>query len=120
MLGILEGDQIAIFKALAAILHLGNVNFVLDEKNENWNGSVVENKDGTYFMRRKAQGRDIYLYASVLKFVASLLGVDCKELEHALVTRMNFIRGEYFEVPLDLQQARDARDSVAKAIYNEV
>ena len=45
------------------------------------------------------------------------LGVDAQHLEKALTERTVKARNETFKVPLTAQQARDARDALAKDIY---
>lgn len=93
-LGFTPGEQEALFRNTAAVLHLGNLEFA-PGANES---STVSNRDR-------------------LHIVAELLSVPSAKLEEALTIRYNEIRGERIKVPLKPEQASDARDAMAKALY---
>lgn len=96
-MSIASADRQSIFDALAAILHIGEIKFqqAADEK------CTVSNKDQ-------------------LQFVAQLLCVDAAELERAMTWRKLEMSTETVNVPLDLQQCNNARDAVAKALYDKL
>lgn len=51
---------------------------------------------------------------SLLKFVASILHVPDPDLQACLTTKVRTMRGEVISSPLTVEQANDARDSLAK------
>jgi myosin heavy subunit len=93
-LGFTPGEQEALFRTTAAVLHLGNLEFTSD-KNDN---AEVKNRDR-------------------LHIIAELLAVPSAKLAEAITIRYNHIRGESIKVPLNVEQASDARDAMAKALY---
>jgi myosin-1 len=97
--GLTQGEQDNIFRMLAAILWLGNVQFVEDDHT---NASITDQ--------------------SVVDFVAYLLEVDAAQVNKALTLRVvetarGGRRGSIYEVPLNTVQALAVRDALAKAIY---
>ncbi|KAK9451618.1 P-loop containing nucleoside triphosphate hydrolase protein [Limtongia smithiae] len=101
-IGLHAHEQDDIFKILAIILWLGNVDF-------------VENAEGNATIRD----------ASVTNFVAYLMGTDAASVEKALTIRIMETsrgnrRGSVYEVPLNAVQARAVRDALAKGIYSNL
>ncbi|PWN49158.1 myosin 1 [Violaceomyces palustris] len=101
-IGLTADEQDNIFRMIAAILWLGNVQF-------------VENQEGN------AQIAD----PGVPDFVAYLLEVDSAAVTKALTQRIMETqrggrRGSVYEVPLNPAQAASVRDALAKAIYNNM
>lgn len=45
--GLTKEEQDSIFTILAGLLHLGNIVFDVDDKNENWTGAKVANPECT-------------------------------------------------------------------------
>ncbi|PRP78597.1 class VII unconventional myosin [Planoprotostelium fungivorum] len=102
IVGLESAEVRSILRVVAGILHLGNVNFLLDET-KTWHTATVSNRP-------------------ILSLAADLFGVDTKKMEFNLVNRRNMIKGEYFVVALDMQQSCDNRDSeeyvgLSKALY---
>jgi myosin I len=102
IIGISQGEQDNIFRMLAAILWLGNVEF-------------AENDEGNSVIRDQ----------SVVDFVAYLLEVDSGAVnkvltERILETSRGGRRGSVYDVPLNPPQARSVRDALSKAIYNNM
>lgn len=102
VIGLTQEEQDSIFRALSAILWIGNISF-------------VENEEGN------AQVRD----TSVTDFVAYLLQIDAQILIKSLVERImetnhGMKRGSVYHVPLNIVQATAVRDALAKAIYNNL
>ncbi|KAJ3999067.1 glycosyltransferase family 2 protein [Lentinula boryana] len=83
---------------LAAILHLGNLEFVTD-RSRNEDAAVVRNTD-------------------VCAIVADFLGVQPGELEQSLSYRSKLVKKEMCTIFLDPDGASDNRDDLAKALYS--
>jgi chitin synthase len=83
---------------LAAILHLGNLEFAID-KNRNEDAAVVRNID-------------------VLEIVSDFLGVHASTLESALSNKTKLMKKELCTVFLDPDGASDNRDDLAKTLYS--
>lgn len=83
---------------LAAILHLGNLEFIVDRQ-RNEDAAVVKNTD-------------------VLEIVAEFLGVQPQALENALSCKMKLVKKELCTVFLDPDGASDNRDDLAKILYS--
>ncbi|KAL1969224.1 hypothetical protein VTN77DRAFT_478 [Rasamsonia byssochlamydoides] len=99
IIGLSQAEQDNIFRMLAAILWLGNIQFVEDDHT---NASITDQ--------------------SVVDFVAYLLEVDPAQVNKALTQRIMETarggrRGSVYEVPLNTVQATAVRDALAKAIY---
>eukprot|EP00055_Hartaetosiga_balthica_P010944 m.48331 g.48331 ORF g.48331 m.48331 type:complete len:1511 (+) comp7391_c0_seq1:148-4680(+) len=95
-----QSEMEIIFKVLAAILHLGNTDFV---------HAQVKNMEGTRVKNDEKVGK-----------VCSLLGIAPSGLATNLTTRFSYTRGERFETPLNYEQALDTRDALAKALYSNI
>eukprot|EP00158_Paraphelidium_tribonemae_P006131 Partr_v1_DN27688_c0_g1_i3_m65225 putative Type-I myosin implicated in the organization of the actin cytoskeleton. Required for proper actin cytoskeleton polarization. At the cell cortex, assembles in patch-like structures together with proteins from the actin-polymerizing machinery and promotes actin assembly. Functions as actin nucleation-promoting factor (NPF) for the Arp2 3 complex len=93
--------QFKIFRLLAAILWLGNVEF----QEGNGAGASISNGD-------------------VVDHVAHLLSMDSKQLRDALTFRFMETkagaRGTAYSIPLNTVQASATRDALAKAIYEKL
>ncbi|GAA5861276.1 hypothetical protein JCM8547_008542 [Rhodosporidiobolus lusitaniae] len=87
----------SICQILAAILHLGNVDFHMD-RTRNADSAVVKNPP-------------------VLEVVADFLGVDPAELEFALTNKSTLVGGEVCAVFLDAEGAASNRDDLAASLY---
>ncbi|KAK9459149.1 myosin-1 [Lipomyces oligophaga] len=102
VIGLHEHEQDNIFKILALILWIGNIDF-------------IENSEGN------AAVRD----GSVTNFVAYLMAVDAPSVEKAMTNRIvetsrGGRRGSVYEVPLNITQARAVRDALAKGVYSNL
>lgn len=102
IIGLTDHEQGEIFKMLAAILWIGNVQFVEDDSG---NSAIAD--------------------TSVSDFVAYLLEVDPALTQKALTQRVmetqrSGRRGSVYDVPLNPAQATAGRDALAKAIYNNL
>ncbi|KAI9893426.1 MAG: class II myosin [Vezdaea aestivalis] len=98
-LGLSQAEQDNIFRMLATILWLGNVQFREDDSG---NAEIAD--------------------SSVVDFVAYLLEVESAHVNKALTIRVvetsrGGRRGSIYEVPLNPAQATSVRDALAKAIY---
>lgn len=94
-----EAEQDDVFRMLAAILWIGNIQFVEDD-----------------------QGNSAIADQSVIDYVAYLLEVDSPSVHRAMTIRLMETarggrRGSVYEVPLNTTQALAVRDALSKAIY---
>ncbi|CAB3253169.1 unnamed protein product [Arctia plantaginis] len=101
VLGIGDAEREDIVRVLASVLHLGNV----------------------YFHRRQLrhgqEGVQLGGGAEV-RWAAHLLKVPAEALARALTTRVTAARAERMRSPLPIDQALDARDAFAKALYSSL
>lgn len=102
VVGLSAEEQHEIFKMLAIILWLGNVQF---EENDEGNSAIAD--------------------SGVTDFVAYLMEVDATVVQKVLTTRVMETtrggrRGSVYDVPLNPAQANSGRDALAKAIYNNL
>ena len=86
----------SIYRILAGLLHLGNIDF---HQNEG------------HFIDGKTCLTDRYL----LQIVCELFGLDCDELDLALTTCNIVTRGETIQRSTTLQESQSTRDAMAKA-----
>ncbi|RIA90569.1 glycosyltransferase family 2 protein [Glomus cerebriforme] len=87
------------FQLLAAILHLGNIQFAQDPNNKQKEAAFVRNQE-------------------VLDLVADFLGVDPQALENVLTYKTKLIKKEMCTIFLDVDSASVQRDDLAKALYS--
>ncbi|KAH7133438.1 P-loop containing nucleoside triphosphate hydrolase protein [Dactylonectria estremocensis] len=98
IIGLTQPEQDQIFRMLAAILWIGNIQF-------------QEDKEGY------AEVTD----RSVVEFVAYLMEVTPDQLIHSITIRILTPRnGEVIESPANPSQASSTRDALAKAIYSNL
>lgn len=83
---------------IAAILHLGNLEFTID-RHRNEDAAVVRNTD-------------------ILEIVADFLGVQPSALESALSYKTKLVKKELCTIFLDPDGASDNRDDLAKNLYS--
>ena len=102
VIGLTEQEQSEIFRMLAIILWLGNVQF-------------TEKDDGN------SQIAD----SGVTEFIAYLMETDSALVEKVMTskvveTQRGGKRGSVYDVPLNPAQASAGRDALSKAIYNNL
>ncbi|CAF1462018.1 unnamed protein product [Adineta ricciae] len=104
-MGLTEQDKLNIYSTVAAVLHLGNINFEDDPEST---------KGGCKITRTTEQS---------LTITGEMLGLDQRDLRNALITRIlmtkttSSTKGTVIPVPLKVHEAQNARDALAKAIY---
>ncbi|KAK7349017.1 hypothetical protein VNO80_23844 [Phaseolus coccineus] len=103
VVGISSEEQDAIFRIVAAILHLGNVDLV----------------NGVEEVLDSSQPKDEKSYFH-LKTAAELLMCDEKSLEDSFCKRIMVTRGDTITKTLDPNSAALSRDALAKIIYSRL
>ncbi|XP_029649118.1 unconventional myosin-VI isoform X3 [Octopus sinensis] len=106
-MGIGDGEKMSIFALIAAVLHLGNIDF---EENH-------DDSKGGCKLSASSEGP--------LNMSAVLLSLDKGELREALVSRVMVptkggMKGTAIKVPLKVNEACNARDALAKALYSRL
>ncbi|UYV60661.1 MYO6 [Cordylochernes scorpioides] len=103
-IGLEEASRLAIYGLVAAVLHLGNIQFV-DNPDDTRGGCEVDpDTEGS------------------LATAALLMGVSDSDLRQCLLTRVmqtskGGAKGTIYMVPLKVHEAQHARDALAKAMY---
>ncbi|KAF5368396.1 hypothetical protein D9758_002195 [Tetrapyrgos nigripes] len=102
VIGLSDQEQSDIFRMLAIILWLGNVQFAEDDS-----------------------GNSVVSDTGVTDFVAYLMEVDSALVQKVLTMRVMETqrggrRGSVYDVPMNPAQASSARDALAKGIYNNL
>lgn len=102
VIGLSDIEQSEIFRMLAIILWLGNVQF---EEKDDGNAGIGD--------------------TGVTDFIAYLMEVDGAQVQKVMTskimeTQRGGRRGSVYDVPLNPSQASSGRDALAKAIYNNL
>jgi len=100
-IGISYDDQYTLLEGIAAILHLGNIQFEVDEGGTTPGSKIVNMEE--------------------VNDAAELLGINSNDLATALISRsINDYAGKTKKiiVPLDVEKAEFSRDALAKALYS--
>ncbi|XP_061700092.1 myosin VIb isoform X1 [Syngnathoides biaculeatus] len=105
-IGLDDTEKLDLFRVVAGVLHLGNIDF--EETGSSSGGCVLKNQS-----RR------------TLEYCADLLGLDQDDLKVSLTTRVMLTtagggKGTVIKVPLKVEQANNARDALAKAVYSRL
>ncbi|PNY04685.1 myosin-H heavy chain-like protein [Trifolium pratense] len=101
IVGINQDEQDAIFRVVAAILHLGNIDFV---KGNEFDSSKLKDEKSLYHLRT----------------VAELFMCDEKSLEDSLCQRVIVTPDGNITKPLDPDAASLSRDALAKTVYSRL
>ncbi|OIW07161.1 hypothetical protein TanjilG_10134, partial [Lupinus angustifolius] len=101
IVGISQKDQEAIFRVVAAILHIGNIEFC---KGKEVDSSIPKDDNAKFH----------------LKTTAELLMCNADALEDALCKRVMITPEEVIKRSLDPQSAAVSRDGLAKTIYSRL
>ncbi|KAJ3613824.1 hypothetical protein NHX12_020070 [Muraenolepis orangiensis] len=105
-IGLDDTEKLNLFRVVAGVLHLGNIDF--EEAGSSSGGCVLQNQSG-----------------QTLEYCADLLGLDEDDLQVSLTTRVMLTtaggaKGTVIKVPLKVEQANNARDALAKAMYSRL
>ncbi|XP_062594386.1 unconventional myosin-XV-like isoform X8 [Saccostrea cucullata] len=96
-----KSEQDTIFKILSSVLHIGNIYFkkIHDDANHD---TVLLGSDAE------------------IKWISHLLQLSEDWLKQALTTKVTETRGDRVLTPYNIDQALDARDAIAKALYSRL
>uniref|UniRef100_A0A8C2BYR7 Unconventional myosin-VI n=1 Tax=Cyprinus carpio TaxID=7962 RepID=A0A8C2BYR7_CYPCA len=105
-IGLDDTEKLNLFRVVAGVLHLGNIDF--EETGSTSGGCILKNQT-----------------SQTLEYCAELLGLDQDDLRVSLTTRVMLTtaggaKGTVIKVPLKVEQANNARDALAKAVYSRL
>ncbi|XP_063040184.1 myosin VIb [Engraulis encrasicolus] len=105
-IGLDDTEKLNLFRVVAGVLHLGNIDF--EDTGSTSGGCTLMNQSSL-----------------TLKHCAELLGLDEEDLRVSLTTRVMLTtaggaKGTVIKVPLKVEQANNARDALAKAVYSRL
>ncbi|XP_046877079.1 unconventional myosin-VI-like [Hypomesus transpacificus] len=105
-IGLDDTEKLDLFRVVAGVLHLGNVDF--EETGSTSGGCTLGKQSG-----------------QPLEHCSELLGLDEDDLRVSLTTRVMLTtaggaKGTVIKVPLKVEQANNARDALAKAVYSRL
>ncbi|CAH0558642.1 unnamed protein product [Brassicogethes aeneus] len=106
-IGLNKCEKLQIYSTVAAVLHLGNIEFEDDPEDTRGGCRVSTTNEKS------------------LQIASHLLEIDSGDLRQALVSRVmqssrGGFKGTVIMVPLKLHEANNARDALAKAIYSNL
>lgn len=112
-IGLTLDEKMNIYLTVAAVLHIGNIEFEEDPDSSKGGCKVGSGGGGGGVSRPGPKS---------IQIVAQMLGLDADELEKALISRVMQAHrggklGTVIMVPLKVTEAQNARDALAKAIY---
>ena len=105
-IGLTESEKSGVLGIIAAVLHIGNVEF-----------EVVKNDDG-HSGGDKAQMTKVG--SESLKIACTLLDLDERNVSEAMLTKLLNVGGKTIHKPQDVGQASDKRDAFAKLVYSSL
>ena len=112
VIGLDEAAVEAVLRVVAAVLHLGNIEF--EDESEQRTG----NEEGGARLAARGGAAGVPAPAEAVDAVCSLLRVERAALMAALTTRtIEVARGERILKRLEVAAARESRDSLAKTLY---
>ncbi|XP_077949504.1 myosin VIa isoform X3 [Gasterosteus aculeatus] len=105
-IGLDDTEKLDLFRVVAGVLHLGNVDF--EEAGSTSGGCTIKNQS-----------------SQALEHCAELLGLEEEDLRVSLTSRVMLTtaggaKGTVIKVPLKVEQANNARDALAKAVYSRL
>lgn len=115
-----------LFRILAAILHLGNVNIQASGRSSERSSVYVRNVSSIIDLQSLPITRVTMSFMlsqtddHSLAVFSKLLGVEGPQIAHWLCHRRLTVGGELLVKPMSAQQAVEARDALAKHIYGQL
>ncbi|KAF5895283.1 unconventional myosin-VI-like isoform X1, partial [Clarias magur] len=105
-IGLGDTEKLDLFRVVAGVLHLGNIDF--EEAGSTSGGCNLKKQS-----------------SKALEYCAELLGLDEEDLRVSLTTRVMLTtaggaKDTSIKVPLKVEQANNARDALAKAVYSRL
>jgi myosin heavy subunit len=107
-LGLATEEQNTVFGIVAAVLHIGNIEF--EEK-----GTTGDEHDG-----QSESATITSASRPSLKKACELLGLEEAKVENAMITKLLSIGGKTIKKPQNVTQAVDKRDAFAKLTYSSL
>jgi myosin heavy subunit len=104
-IGLVEKEKSDVFGILAAVLHIGNINFEVVKGEEDHSGEKATVSESS---------------AESLKIACSLLDLEEAKVSGALLTKALNVGGKTIQKPQDVVQASDKRDAFAKLVYSSL
>ena len=104
-IGLVEKEKSDVLGILAAVLHVGNINFEVIKGEEDHSGEKATVSESS---------------AESLKIACSLLDLDETKVIEALLTKALTVGGKTIHKPQDVVQASDKRDAFAKLVYSSL
>jgi len=101
LIEVMTDEQELMWKAIAGVLLLGNIEFGPSELNEDHSVVLEESKP-------------------LLALVGEAIGRDAVDLEAAMISRTMVARNDTYQVQLEVGQANQCRDALAKSIYSAI
>jgi len=118
-LGFTLNEIDSIFEIVSSILLIGNVSFV-----PHMDGVSISNMEGKLFSSYFSKMSSVFIAACfflVVEKISDLLGIFSKDFVDALVNKQVVVHvGEEFKMKFDIAQAQEARDGVAKNLYEKL
>lgn len=108
--GLNEDDSKIIFQIVAAVLHLGNIEF--EQRGEM--------KDSTHDDGSSENARVKEDSMSSLILACKLLGLNHEEVKEAILTKLISVGGKTIKKAQDVPQAYDKRDALSKMVYSSL
>lgn len=105
-IGLDDTEKLDMFRVVAGVLHLGNIDF--EEAGSTSGGCNLKKQS-----------------SQALQYCAEVLGLDEEDLRVSLTTRVMLTtaggaKDTSIKVPLKVEQANNARDALAKAVYSRL
>ncbi|CAB1342763.1 unnamed protein product, partial [Coregonus sp. 'balchen'] len=105
-IGLDDTEKLDLFRVVAGVLHLGNIDF--EEAGSTSGGCTIKNQS-----------------SQTVEYCAVLLGLEEQDLSVSLTSRVMLTtaggaKGTVIKVPLKVEQANNARDALAKAVYSRL
>uniref|UniRef100_A0A8C7D5P1 Unconventional myosin-VI n=1 Tax=Oncorhynchus kisutch TaxID=8019 RepID=A0A8C7D5P1_ONCKI len=105
-IGLDDMEKLDLFRVVAGVLHLGNIDF--EEAGSTSGGCTIKNQS-----------------SQTVEYCAELLGLGEQDLSVSLTSRVMLTtaggaKGTVIKVPLKVEQANNARDALAKAVYSRL
>jgi myosin heavy subunit len=107
-IGLSDSEKDDVLGIIAAVLHIGNIDFELDKSDD-------EGHSGTGEKAKMTPSSE-----ASLKKACALLGLDEENVSEAMLTKLLSVGGKTIHKPQDVAQACDKRDALAKLVYSSL
>jgi len=107
-IGLSDSEKDDVLGIIAAVLHIGNIDFELDKGDDEDHSGAGEKAKITASSEAS------------LKTACTLLGLDEANVSEAMLTKLLSVGGKTIHKPQDTAQACDKRDALAKLVYSSL